>query len=70
MKPLLPLPKPKPKAERPGKDDLKILNGIISIVLAVNGKQCQDFIELQAPYMMDFRNSADQDYLRKCRKLV
>jgi len=32
MKPLLPLPKPKPKAEKPGKYDLKILNGIISII--------------------------------------
>jgi len=65
------LPKPKKKPGRPRKDDRKIISGIfMSFVLAVNGKYCHDFMERQAPYMIDFRNGKKRDYLRKCGKLV
>ena len=42
----------------------------MSFVLAANGNHCQDFMERQAPYMIDFRNGEKRDYLRICGKLV
>jgi len=42
----------------------------MSFVLAANGNHCQDSMERQAPYMIDFRNGEKRDYLRICGKLV
>ena len=65
IKLLLPVPKPKKKPGKPLTENQSLRRGIFISFVLVNGKLCHDFMELQALYMIDFRNDGRSGFFEK-----